>query len=150
GHRVIAVDLPGFGDSHKPLGAPYDAPYFAKAVTALLDELSIDDVDLLGHSMGGRVALELTMHAPERFRRAVFMTPSLPWLRERFWTRLRELSVPSMFIWGAHDGLVPAAFARHVRQTVPDAQHVLLRCGHVPQIERPGDLHNALRRFLRN
>ena len=224
GHRVIAVDLPGFGDSHKPLGAPYDAPYFAKAVTALLDELGIDDVDLLGHSMGGRVALELTMHAPERFRRAVFMTPSLPWLRERrwaawlrfvrpelgllqpaprpvveefvkrlipggrsryaaagideflrvyltprgraafyaaarqiyleeperFWTRLRELGVPSMFIWGAHDGLVPAAFARHVRQTVPDAQHVLLRCGHVPQIERPGDLHNSLRRFLRD
>src|SRR4051812_31866442 len=29
GNRVIAVDLPGFGDSHKPLTAAYDAPYFA-------------------------------------------------------------------------------------------------------------------------
>ena len=29
-HRVIAIDLPGFGDSDKPLGAPYDAPWFAR------------------------------------------------------------------------------------------------------------------------
>ena len=31
-HRVIAIDLPGFGDSDKPLAAAYDAPYFAGAV----------------------------------------------------------------------------------------------------------------------
>jgi pimeloyl-ACP methyl ester carboxylesterase len=222
GRRVIAIDLPGFGDSDKPVGAPYDAPFFSKAVVALMDELGLHDADLLGHSMGGRVALELTMFAPQRFRRAVFMTPSLPWLRERrwaswlrfvrpelgliqpaprpvvedivkrvipggrsryaaagideflrmyttargraafyaaarqiyleepehFWTRLRDLSLPALFIWGAHDGLVPAAFERHVREAVPGAQHLVLRSGHVPQIERPQELHRALSRFL--
>ena len=40
--RVIAMDLPGFGDSEKPLGADYDAPYFAEAVIGLLDGLGID------------------------------------------------------------------------------------------------------------
>jgi pimeloyl-ACP methyl ester carboxylesterase len=222
GRRVIAVDLPGFGESDKPLGARYDAVFFSKAVTALLDAMDVGHADLLGHSMGGRVALELTMFAPERFGRAVFMTPSLPWLRERrwaawlrfvrpelgllqpapravveefvrrlvpdgrsrfaaagideflrsyttprgraafyaaarqiyletpdhFWERLHELELPSLFVWGAHDGLVPAAFARHVRQALPRAQHLLLRCGHVPQIERPRELHAALSRFL--
>ena len=57
-HRVIAMDLPGFGDSDKPLGAAYDAPYFARAIEALLDELGIERAHLIGNSMGGRVAIE--------------------------------------------------------------------------------------------
>jgi pimeloyl-ACP methyl ester carboxylesterase len=220
--RVIAADLPGFGDSDKPLGAPYDPPFFSKAVVALMDELGIDDADVLGHSMGGRVALEVVMHAPDRFGRAIFQTPSLAWLRarrwapwlrlvrpelgllqpapraaveafvkrlipggqsryaaagideflrsyvtargraafyaaarqiyledpDRFWARLTELSLPSLFIWGDHDGLVPAAFERHVREAVPDAEHVTLRSGHVPQIEAPRELHAVISRFL--
>ena len=57
-HRVIAIDLPGFGDSAKPLDAPYDAPWFAETVIGLLDELGIDEAHLVGNSMGGRVAIE--------------------------------------------------------------------------------------------
>src|SRR3954469_1724640 len=41
GFRVIAMDLPGFGDSGKPLGAAYDAPFFAQAVVDLVDALEI-------------------------------------------------------------------------------------------------------------
>src|SRR5215212_4959196 len=37
GYHAIAVDLPGFGDSHKPLLAPYDAPYMARAIESFLD-----------------------------------------------------------------------------------------------------------------
>ncbi|MDQ1672138.1 MAG: hypothetical protein QOC98_700, partial [Frankiaceae bacterium] len=44
--RVIALDLPGFGESVKPLGNRYDAPEFAQAVVAVLDALGLDDVDL--------------------------------------------------------------------------------------------------------
>ena len=221
-HRVIAVDLPGFGDSSKPLGAAYDARWFARSVVALLDELGLERTRLLGHSMGGRVALEVAAKAPDRVERLVAMTPSLAWLRERpwapmlklvrpelgllqptprpaveafvkraipgatstwvrpaideflrsytsprgraafyaaarqiyledpepFWERLRELRIPSLFIWGSMDTLVPAAFERHVRDAVPDARHVLLRCGHVPQLEQPKRLEAALRSFL--
>ena len=66
--RVIAVDLPGFGDSDKPVGAAYDARYFARAVVALLDELELERVHLVGNSMGGRVALEVGLRYPERVR----------------------------------------------------------------------------------
>ncbi len=45
-HRVIAVDLPGFGDSDKPIGAGYDAPFFARSVVALLDALGLERVEL--------------------------------------------------------------------------------------------------------
>jgi pimeloyl-ACP methyl ester carboxylesterase len=65
-----------------------------------------------------------------------------------FWTRLAELSVPSLFIWGRRDALVPISFARHVRRTLPSAEHLELDCGHVPQLERPRETHRALERFL--
>jgi pimeloyl-ACP methyl ester carboxylesterase len=220
GRRMIAADLPGFGDSDKPLAAAYDAKFFSRAVIALMDAMGFERVDVIGHSMGGRVALEAALHAPERFGRAVLMTPSLAWLRARrwapwlrlvrpelgllqptprvaveaflrrlipggryaqagideflrgfltprgraafyaaarqiymedpetFWTRLRELEVPSLFVWGTRDPLVPVAFERHVREAVPAARHITLPSGHIPQIERPQELHKALSAFL--
>ena len=64
-HRVIAIDLPGYGASSKPLGR-YDAPWFSGYVTGLLDELGHDSAFLVGNSMGGRIAMEVGMRTPER------------------------------------------------------------------------------------
>ena len=224
-YRVIAVDLPGFGDSGKPLGAPYDPAFFADSVVSLLDALELDRVHLLGHSMGGRAALEVAFDRPDRVAGLVLVTPSLAWLRSRpwarylrllrpelgilqatpravaegflerilpaddtpwlqsaldeflrayltprgrvafyaaarqiyleepngpggFWPRLRSLGNESLFVWGRHDQLVPVGFARHVRAHVPRAHHVELACGHVPQVERPVQLHAAIGDFL--
>jgi pimeloyl-ACP methyl ester carboxylesterase len=65
-----------------------------------------------------------------------------------FWTRLRELRVPSLFVWGRRDPVVPFGFARHVREALPAAKHLELECGHVPQLERPRETHSAAVRFL--
>src|SRR4051794_24888180 len=70
GRRVIAADLPGFGDSAKPVGARYDPKFFAQAVLALMDALDLKTTDIVGHSLGGRVTLEVVMYAPDRFRKA--------------------------------------------------------------------------------
>jgi pimeloyl-ACP methyl ester carboxylesterase len=225
--RVIAIDLPGFGDSDKPVGAPYDARFFAKAVVELLDALELKSAHVIGNSLGGRVALELGLQAPDRARRLALLAPSLAWLRKRpwapalrvvrpelgllphaprpvvekildrtmpeardgwaaagideflrsfstargraafyaaarqiyleepdgkdgFWPRLRELRVPSLFVWGRRDSLVPLAFARHVTDAVPNAEHLELNCGHVPQMERPRETHEAIVRFFGN
>jgi pimeloyl-ACP methyl ester carboxylesterase len=223
--RVIAIDLPGFGDSAKPLRARYDPPFFARTVVAVLDALGLERADLIGNSMGGRVALETGLRHPDRVRRLVLLAPSLAWLRDRpwapllrlvppqlgviqpaprgvveaivrrtvpggeggwtaagvdeflrsyltptgraafyaaarniyleephgpagFWTRLPQLTPPSLFVWGRHDPLVPPAFARHVREALPDAEHLELNCGHVPQLERPRETHGRIERFL--
>lgn len=82
-HRVIALDLPGFGDSVKPLGAPYNADYFARSVFSLMDAMDIDRAHLAGNSMGGRVALEMGMIDPDRVGRLVLLSPALAWLRKR-------------------------------------------------------------------
>ena len=93
-HRVIALDLPGFGDSDKPLVAAYDAPYFAECVVGLLDELEIERAHLVGNSMGGRVAIETALLFPERVRKLALLSPALAWLRGRQWRWLLQAPLP--------------------------------------------------------
>jgi pimeloyl-ACP methyl ester carboxylesterase len=65
-----------------------------------------------------------------------------------FWTRLRELSPDTLFVWGRNDRLVPPAFMKHVERELPAAKHVELDCGHVPQIEAPDETHRAILEFF--
>jgi pimeloyl-ACP methyl ester carboxylesterase len=60
---VIAVDLPGFGDSPQPLAAPAPAA-LARAVAVLLAELGVTEPHVAGNSLGGWVALELAAVVP--------------------------------------------------------------------------------------
>jgi pimeloyl-ACP methyl ester carboxylesterase len=91
GRRAVAIDLPGFGDSTKPLLAAYDAAYFARAVVALMDALELERADLIGNSMGGRVAIEVGLSAPQRTRRLVLLAPSLAWRKARPWAPYLKL-----------------------------------------------------------
>jgi pimeloyl-ACP methyl ester carboxylesterase len=224
-YRVVAMDLPGFGESHKPIGAPYDAAWFARSVFSLMDALEVEHAHLIGNSMGGRVAIEAGMTDVERVESLVLLSPALAWLRDRrwapvikalrpelglvqlaprqiteglvrriipggqnswaaagideflrtyfqprgraafyaaarniyldephgddgFWTRLAELAPRSLFVWGRKDNVVPIAFMRHVEAVLPEARHLELDCGHVPQLEAPRETHDAIRRFL--
>lgn len=64
--RVIAIDLPGHGGSagpgHTSIGG------YGTALLAMLDALQIGSAFLAGHSLGGAVALQTTLDAPERVR----------------------------------------------------------------------------------
>jgi pimeloyl-ACP methyl ester carboxylesterase len=95
-YRVIAIDLPGFGDSDKPVAASYDAAFFARSVLALLDSLEIERAHLVGNSMGGRVALEVGLEAPERVGRIALLAPALAWLRGREWAPYVRLLRPEL------------------------------------------------------
>ncbi len=66
---VISIDLIGHGRSASPTNADrYSLDWSTRDLKALLDELQLEAVDLLGYSMGGRVALHFAVHAPERVR----------------------------------------------------------------------------------
>ena len=79
-YRVVALDLPGFGESDKPIGAPYDAPWFARSVFAAMDALGIERAHIAGNSMGGRVAIEAGLTDRERTG-GLLLSPALAWLR---------------------------------------------------------------------
>lgn len=64
GFRVIAVDRIGYGKSSKPI-IPYDFNFVAANMKDLLDELKIDKVAIVGHSMGGMVVSRFAMLYPD-------------------------------------------------------------------------------------
>ncbi|HEX6389929.1 MAG TPA: alpha/beta fold hydrolase [Solirubrobacteraceae bacterium] len=104
GYRVHAIDLPGFGSSSKPLGAPYNAGWFAGSVLALLDALDIDRAHVVGNSMGGRVAIELALRAPRRVGGLVLLAPAVAFVK-RPWLQLVRVLPPQL-------GVLPHAFTR--------------------------------------
>ena len=228
-YRVLAPDLPGFGDSAKPQAA-YDAPFFARWLTGFMDATGVDRAHLVGNSMGGRIALETAFTSPERVGKLALLTPSMAFRRFRhavpfvkflspemgalplpllrphldrglrllfakpdrlhaswhdaavdeflrvfrtprgrislfaaarqiyldqpfgtdgFWPRLARLTVPSLFVWGDRDRMVPSRFARHVEEALPAARSVVLDdCGHIPQFEHPERTHALVKEFF--
>jgi pimeloyl-ACP methyl ester carboxylesterase len=73
GRRVIALDNRGHGDSSKFYDpADYGAPIMAEDARRLLDHLGLDQVDVMGYSMGARISAFLTLNHPQRVRRAIF------------------------------------------------------------------------------
>jgi pimeloyl-ACP methyl ester carboxylesterase len=118
GFRVICLDLPGFGDSHKPASGAYDAPWFARAVIELLDELDIPRAHLAGNSMGGRIAIETGLLHHDRVERMVLLSPALAWLKDRGWKWLLRMPLPQLgFIQPTPRKLVEPV----VRRLVPGA-----------------------------
>ena len=118
GYRVVAMDLPGFGESDKPIGAPYDAAWFARSAFETLDALGVKRAWVAGNSMGGRVAIEAGLMDPGRVRGMVLLSPALAWLRDRRWAALVRLLRPELgllqvaprsVVEGAVRRLIPAA-----------------------------------------
>jgi len=64
GFRVIAVDRIGYGKSTKPI-LPYSFNFVAANMKSLLDELEIDEVAIVGHSMGGMTVSRFAMVYPD-------------------------------------------------------------------------------------
>jgi pimeloyl-ACP methyl ester carboxylesterase len=67
-HRVIALDLPGFGESELP-AEPISITGYARTIDALCDALAIDHAAVVGNSMGGFVGAELAIRFPRRVDR---------------------------------------------------------------------------------
>lgn len=71
-YTVIAPDLLGHGESDKPR-ADYSVAAYANGMRDLLEVLGIDRVTVVGHSLGGGVAAQLTYQYPERVERLVLV-----------------------------------------------------------------------------
>lgn len=73
GRRVIALDNRGHGESSKLYDpAQYSIAAMADDVAALMDHLEIDRADIMGYSMGGRIAGHIALANPHRARSAIF------------------------------------------------------------------------------
>jgi pimeloyl-ACP methyl ester carboxylesterase len=76
GRRVIAPDLRGHGAS--PRNADYRLVSYHADIVRLLAELGLGTVDVVGHSLGGYLALSLAQQDPSRVRRLIAEEPAIP------------------------------------------------------------------------
>jgi len=81
-HRVLAMDLRGFGWSDAPRDG-YEKENLATDVLAVLDELGLERVKLVGHDWGGWIGFLLCLRAPERFERYLALNIPHPWIQMR-------------------------------------------------------------------
>lgn len=70
--RVVALDLPGFGESDEPKES-WNSFDYADFVKKFMDELNLDDVILFGHSHGGRISIILSSQYQNQIRKLVLI-----------------------------------------------------------------------------
>jgi pimeloyl-ACP methyl ester carboxylesterase len=92
-HRVIAVDLAGFGESELPQ-EDISIPGYGRFVDAFLEEIGVERAVLVGNSMGGFIAAETAISHPSRVERLVLVDaaggPTMREWDDRYGARLRR------------------------------------------------------------
>ncbi len=107
-HRVIAVDLKGFGYTSRPEG-DYSPAAQAELVWKVLDKLGVTDVAIVGHSWGSSVALAMAVAHPERTRRVALYA-----------AYVYDEQVPSFLRWSQKSGLGEVLFSLFYKERIED------------------------------
>jgi haloalkane dehalogenase len=96
-NRVVAIDLPGFGGSDKPLGARYDFGFFERTLDGFLGALGIDEVAIAVHDLGGPIGLHWAVNRPGRVTRAAILnTLVYPEFSEAVLAFIKACSTPEL------------------------------------------------------
>ncbi len=103
-HRVLALDLKGFGWTDRPEG-DYSPDAEAQLVLALMSQRNIPRADLVGHSWGASVALAAAMRAPDRVKRLALYDA---WVYEG--------QLPATFHWSRTGGVGEMLFGLYYKQ----------------------------------
>lgn len=131
GRRILAVDLPGAGDSDRPPprhAEDYSPEDLSTRLFALLDFLEVQVVDLFGHDYGGNIAFVMATTTPDRVRRLMLCAPLL--LHPR---------VPYEGPLAIAANLGAEVFRRTVRRA--DLQRVLAQAACSPELADESELH---------
>jgi len=126
-YHLIAVDLPGHGDSPPAIDPRnnYGLPGYAEIILALITHLNLSKLVLVGHSLGGHIALELSEMSLEIKGIIIFGTPPIgipPAINEAF---LDQRLTPSLFVKEGFE--IPQFFIDDFNNTDPKARKFLLR-----------------------
>lgn len=74
-YRVVTLDRPGSGYSTRPDGVPADLAAQARVIAALIERLGMERPTVVGHSLGGAVALTLALDYPQRVGALALISP---------------------------------------------------------------------------
>ncbi len=210
-YTVYAPDLPGFGHS-QPIGDNFHISEYVEFVEGFTHGLELERFHLMGHSLGGGIALNYALKFPRKVKRLVLVSSMFLGKEIALWARflsypasvrslaeagitafkvlgwfirllyapfefivpfsrvqmgigravmtlhgqtivllnrLSELVMPTLLIWGARDGIVPARHAYAAAEVIPKCQlHVFEGCGHSVYKQKVHEFSDLLVRFL--
>jgi pimeloyl-ACP methyl ester carboxylesterase len=109
--RVYALDLPGHGFSNRP-DVPYEVAWYAGVVADWIRSLGLEEFDLVGHSLGGGIAMRVLLEPPGRVGRLALVSAgglglevAMP-LRVAAVTGMLELTAPLLMGVGTRAGMM--------------------------------------------
>jgi pimeloyl-ACP methyl ester carboxylesterase len=147
-------------------------------VVAALDEQGLDQVTLVGHSLGGVVAFLVAMDHPQRVGRLVVEDVTPPFPRDRpvperpgheldfdwdvvpaivgetnggdpqIWEGLSAITAPTLLVGGGPESHVPQERIVEAAELVPKAEVVTIPAGHMVHNERPAEFADAVLTWL--
>ena len=210
-YTVYAPDLPGFGDS-QPIGDSFHISEYVEFIEGFTHSLELERFHLVGHSLGGGIALHYALKFPHKIKKLVLVSSIFLGKEIALWARflsspafvkslgeagitifkvveslirllyaplefiipfsrvqmgigkavmtlqgqtmvllnrLSELVVPTLLIWGARDGIVPARHAYAAAEVIPKCQlYVFEGCGHSVYKQKVHEFSQLLVGFL--
>ena len=218
-YRVVRLDIAGFGLTGPAQPADYSDEADVQRLLAVVDQLGLPRMTVVGHSMGGRLAWHFAAAHPQRVDKLVLIAPDgfpdpqaksdrtydvpawmgvaryalprwmikkgvasayadpsrlddatarryqdmllAPGVRQAVLARmaqtrnrdplpwLQRLTMPTLLLWGAQDGMIPAENSMDYQRAMPHAQRVVMPdVGHLPHEEQPQRSLQAVRDFL--
>ena len=218
-YRMVRLDIAGFGLTGPAEPGDYSDEADVQHLLAVVDQLGLPRMTVVGHSMGGRLAWHFAAAHPQRVDKLVLIAPDgfpdpqaksdrtydvpawmgvaryalprwmikkgvasayadpsrlddatarryqdmllAPGVRQAVLARmaqtrnrdplpwLQRLTMPTLLLWGAQDGMIPAENSMDYQRAMPHAQRVVMPdVGHLPHEEQPQRSLQAVRDFL--
>jgi pimeloyl-ACP methyl ester carboxylesterase len=174
--RVFALDMRGHGNSDWP--GTYSFQLMCDDVVAVLDGLGLGQVTLVGHSMGGAVALLAAMQQPDRVARLVVEDATPPYPRERAipgrpdgpldidwpvvpaiigavnagdpaaWAGLAAITAPTLLVGGGPRSHIRQDKLAEAAGRIPHGELVTIDAGHNVHADRPAEFAAAVLGWL--
>jgi len=156
GYRVFAIDLPaGKGSKSDKLSPKVLKDNPDRIITVfdeLFDALDVGDSPfaIVGPSMGGGFALAYALSRPKRVGALVLVSPSVYRIAEQEKSKLSNLDVPVLLVWGDRDRVFPLdEYGKPLKETLPRAKLLVLKqAGHGAYLDKPEEFNELLLDFL--
>jgi len=145
-HRVITLDLPGFGLTGPSVDRIYTLPRYSQFMAAFFDAMKLQRVTLVGNSLGGAIAWKTAVDFPERVSRLVLIdsggypnqatsvpigfklaaNPDLAWLTSRVLPR-RTIESSVKNVYAKPDRVTPELVDRYYEMALREGNRQALR-----------------------
>ncbi len=138
--HVIAIDLPGYGQSESI------SDYHAEFLPKLIAKLNLQKTVLVSPSMSGTYSLSFLVKHSQDLQGFVAIAPVGILKMSQ---QLRGIELPTLAIWGSEDPIIPVEQADMLVELMPNARKLILaKVGHACYMKAPNKFHEGLIRFI--